>query len=79
MIRRRLRFDCHQCAGLTVATDDRAISEAATVLKINGYTMFEDLVSAEKIDRLHDAFMPLLDAVSKKGFAILAWLDRSKP
>jgi ectoine hydroxylase-related dioxygenase (phytanoyl-CoA dioxygenase family) len=35
-------------------------------LKINGYTMFEDLVSAEKIDRVHDAFMPLLDAVKDR-------------
>ena len=36
-------------------------------LKINGYTMFEDLVSAEKIDRIHDAFMPLLDAVRDRN------------
>ena len=36
-------------------------------LKINGYTMFEDLVSAEKIERMHDAFMPLLDAVKDRS------------
>jgi hypothetical protein len=35
-------------------------------LKINGFAVFEDLVPSEKIDRIYDAFMPLLDHVRQR-------------
>ncbi len=30
-------------------------------LKINGYVMFEDFIPGEKVDRIREAFMPLLE------------------
>lgn len=35
-------------------------------LKINGFAVFEDLVPVEKIDRIREAFMPLLETVRER-------------
>ena len=35
-------------------------------LKINGYVIFEDLIAEEMIDRIRDAFMPLLEHVRER-------------
>ena len=32
-------------------------------LKINGYVTFEDLIPVETVDRIREAFLPLLDEV----------------
>ena len=34
-------------------------------LKINGYVMFEDFIPVEKVDRIREAFMPLLEEVRR--------------
>ena len=46
-------------------------------LKINGYVMFEDFIPGEKVDRIREAFMPLLEEVRRRSDAAEAG-DRRK-
>jgi ectoine hydroxylase-related dioxygenase (phytanoyl-CoA dioxygenase family) len=49
----------------TETTYDVALKVAE--FKINGYTLFENLIPPEKVDRIREAFMPLLEEVRRRG------------
>jgi ectoine hydroxylase-related dioxygenase (phytanoyl-CoA dioxygenase family) len=42
-------------------------------LRVNGYVMFEDLLPVEKVDRMRDAFMVLLEQVKERETEIRDW------
>ena len=44
---------------ITLAKND--IRQKLAEFKINGYVIFEDLLPAEKVDKLQAAFLPLLE------------------
>lgn len=54
---------------MTTTSPDYDIDVKLAELKINGYVVFEDLIPVATVDRIHAAFMPLLETVRAQGEA----------